>query len=552
MLLTETNRLSRLQTEQLQKFGEGVNRLGADFAVCDSQGSLIFACESGNFENDWKSILTECIEFYENFQAVSGNQPFFKNDSILSAVLKSDGSRPQLFAIISLPGQITSGGAAKKKHSLQQTRLSAILSDYLSLLVESFQSWEKAEKSAMVFTGELSQVYEELALIHKLSAEMKISDSDQNYLKMACESLTDIVNVEGIAILLANESADKLVLAAGSGLVGFDEAGKTLLRERLIRELEQGREALLDSKAFSEFKYDWPENIQSIIAVPLYGRGHSASRPPGESDSNYLVGLLVAVNRLDKPDFDSADIKLFNSVATSCAVFVENGRLFNDLRDLFVGSLRALTSSIDAKDRYTRGHSERVALIAQWLAEKYSEREYLDREQIHNIYLAGLLHDIGKIGISEAVLCKKGKLTEDEMNCIKKHPSIGAGILSGIKQMHEIIPAVLCHHEHPDGNGYPNGLVGEGIPLAARIIGLADSFDAMTSERPYRPAMSIERALDEIRKNLGAQFDEKVGQVFLDSNIYNLWESLKNKNNVLLPEKEFAETDTVPLNATNE
>ncbi len=553
MLLTETNRLSRLQTEQLQKFGEGVNRLGADFAVCDSQGSLIIACESGNLESDWKSILTECIEFYKNSQTVSGNQPFFKNDSILSAVLKSEGGRPQLFAIVSLPGQITSGGASQKKHSLQQAQPSAILSDYLSLLVENFQSPEKAEKNAMVFTRELSQVYEELALIHKLSAGMKISDPDQNYLKMACESLADIINVEGIAILLAIESADNLVLAAGSGLVGLEEEeGKTLLRERLIRELEQGREALLDSNAFSEFKYDWPENIQSIIAVPLYGRGHSDSHPPGESDSSYLVGLLVAVNRLDKPDFDSADIKLFNSVATSCAVFVENGRLFNDLRDLFIGSLRALTSSIDAKDRYTRGHSERVALIAQWIAEKYSEREYLDREQIHNIYLAGLLHDIGKIGISEAVLCKKGKLTEDEMNCIKKHPSIGAGILSGIKQMHEIIPAVLCHHEHPDGNGYPNGLVGEGIPLAARIIGLADSFDAMTSERPYRPAMSIERALDEIRKNLGAQFDEKVGQVFLGSNIYNLWESLKNKNNVLLPEQKFTETDAVLLNATNE
>ena len=256
---------------------------------------------------------------------------------------------------------------------LQQPQTSKILSDYLSLLVESFQSQEKADKQTQVFTRELSQVYEELALIHKLSAGMKISDSDQNYLKMACESLADIVNVEGVAILLANESDGKLVLAAGSGLVELDKAGKRLLRERLISELEQGKEALLDSDAFSEFKYDWPENIKSIIAVPLYGKSHSDSRLSGKNDSNYLIGLLVAVNRLDKPDFDSADIKLFNSVATSCAVFVENGRLFNDLRELFIGSLKALTSSIDAKDRYTRGHSERVASIAKWIAEKYFE-----------------------------------------------------------------------------------------------------------------------------------------------------------------------------------
>jgi len=110
--------------------------------------------------------------------------------------------------------------------------------------------------------------------------------------------------------------------------------------------------------------------------------------------------------------------------------------------------------------------------------------------------LAGLLHDIGKIGIAETVLCKNGKLTEDEMNCIKMHPSIGASILSEIKQMKTIIPAVLSHHERIDGRGYPNGLAADSIPLSAKIIALADGFDAMTSARVYRPAMTVERALE--------------------------------------------------------
>ena len=175
----------------------------------------------------------------------------------------------------------------------------------------------------------------------------------------------------------------------------------------------------------------------------------------------------------------------------------------------------------------------------------------MTEEQIHNIYIAGLLHDIGKIGISETVLCKNGKLTEDEMNCIKKHPSIGAGILSEIKQMQEIIPAVLCHHEHVDGKGYPSGLVGEGIPLAAKIIGLADSFDAMTSERVYRPAMSIEKALDGIRKNIGGQFDEKVAGIFLKSDVYDLWKTLQHKSDVSLAEKKSIETGAAPLEAIN-
>jgi len=235
------------------------------------------------------------------------------------------------------------------------------------------------------------------------------------------------------------------------------------------------------------------------------------------------MGLMVAINRIGKQDFDSTDVKLFNSVAGGCAVFIENGRLFKDLKELFIGSLKALTSSIDAKDKYTRGHSERVAFVSRWIAERLSEREQLDEEQIHMVYLAGLLHDIGKIGVEEAVLRKKGKLTEEEFNRIKQHPSIGAGILHEIKQMRDIVPGVLSHHERVDGRGYPDGLIGEQIPLTGKIVGLADSFDAMTSKRTYRDAMTVEQALAEIEKGLGTQFDEKVGRVFLDSDVQQLW-----------------------------
>ena len=128
----------------------------------------------------------------------------------------------------------------------------------------------------------------------------------------------------------------------------------------------------------------------------------------------------------------------------------------------------------------------------------------------------GLLHDIGKIGINEAVLRKNGKLTEEELNQIKSHPSIGANILADIKQMNDIVPGVLCHHERVDGKGYPNGLKGDQIPLIGKIVMLADSFDAMTSKRVYRDAMSIQTAFDEIEKGLGTQFDEKIGRLFLE------------------------------------
>jgi putative nucleotidyltransferase with HDIG domain len=272
---------------------------------------------------------------------------------------------------------------------------------------------------------------------------------------------------------------------------------------------------------------------KTAASLPSFeaGRETEESLRPGMlrgENGSFITGFMVAINRTDKPDFDSTDAKLFNSVANGCAIFVDNGRLFKDLEELFIGSLKALTSSIDAKDPYTRGHSERVAFISRWIAERMGEEEPLKGAEIHKIYLGGLLHDIGKMGIDESVLRKKGRLTEQELTDMRKHPSLGAGILREIKQMRDIVPAVLCHHERPDGKGYPNGLTGEQIPLAGKIVGLADSFDAMTSKRTYRGAMSVEEARTEIEKGLGTQFDGKVGRIFINSDLHQLWDFIQD------------------------
>jgi HD-GYP domain-containing protein (c-di-GMP phosphodiesterase class II) len=360
---------------------------------------------------------------------------------------------------------------------------------------------------------------------------MKVTEADSNFLQMACDSLTEIVSVEGIAILLEKSIDDEQhwTIAAGSGLIDVDEQKAAILHSRLVDDINNGKEALLDSEVDTSFRYDWPSQINNIIAVPLFGKEQAESHFAVKNHTyNSIMGLMVAINRIGKQDFDSTDIKLFNSVAGGCAVFIENGRLFKDLKELFIGSLKALTSSIDAKDTYTHGHSERVAFISRWIAEHLSEQEPLEEEQIHKIYLAGLLHDIGKIGIEEAVLRKNGRLTEQEFTCIQKHPSIGAGILREIRQMRDIVQGVLCHHERVDGKGYPNGLVGDKIPLTGKIVCLADSFDAMTSKRTYRDAMTLEQALAEIEKGLGTQFDEKLGRLFLESDVYKLWDMIRD------------------------
>ncbi|MBN1846737.1 MAG: HD domain-containing protein, partial [Sedimentisphaerales bacterium] len=150
----------------------------------------------------------------------------------------------------------------------------------------------------------------------------------------------------------------------------------------------------------------------------------------------------------------------------------------------------------------------------------------LGEEDVQNIYLAGLLHDVGKIGVSEAVLRKPGKLIEGEFRQICRHPRIGAHILGSIKQMQAVTPAVLSHHEHFDGSGYPQGLLGADIPLGGRIVMLADSFDAMTSDRTYRQALPQVMALAEIRRFSGTQFDPQLAEVFLHGDIDRLMRQL--------------------------
>jgi putative nucleotidyltransferase with HDIG domain len=550
----------------------------AGSAVDDAKGELVLLCEAGRFE----SVREHLIEFgrqalNRETEAAGGFDreiqvyKLGERQQVLAVVLRNPVRQSQglssdpaglatakravagLVALVDLgtwsvvdnvSSARSTGG--RREHRAARTagrsepyeRLAEALSsparasseylvEMLRLLAMSFRAEAKAEEQIEKIGTELSQVYEEIVLLHRLSTNMKVTEADTNFLQMACDNLTNIVSVEGIAILLEKlvDDEKRLVIAAGSGLIDLDERAAGVLYSRLADEISSGKEVLLDSEVDSPFKYEWRDSVRSIIAVPLYSTEKSDPvLATSARNGSHIMGLMVAINRIDKDDFDSTDVKLFNSVANGCAVFIENGRLFKDLEELFIGSLKALTRSIDAKDKYTRGHSERVAFIARWIAEKLNDQQPLEEEQLHKVYLAGLLHDIGKIGIDEVVLRKQGKLTEKEMECIKKHPSIGAGILREIKQMREIVPGVLYHHERVDGKGYPNGLVGDEIPLIGKIIGLADSFDAITSKRTYRGARNVEQAIEEIKRGLGTQFDEKIGTSFINSDVFLLWD----------------------------
>jgi len=180
-------------------------------------------------------------------------------------------------------------------------------------------------------------------------------------------------------------------------------------------------------------------------------------------------------------------------------------------RELFIGSLRAFVAAVDAKDPYTRGHSERVAAVSRTIARQLG----LAEEVQHKVWIGALLHDVGKIGVEDQILRKSGVLTPEEYEQMKLHTVMGSDILSRIEQLREMVPAVRWHHESWNGRGYPDGLKGEQIPLMARIVAVADCFDAITTTRPYQQAYSLQFAVETITKLTGSRFDAKVVTAFL-------------------------------------
>jgi HD-GYP domain-containing protein (c-di-GMP phosphodiesterase class II) len=240
------------------------------------------------------------------------------------------------------------------------------------------------------------------------------------------------------------------------------------------------------------------------------------------------LGWLVAINKRRSPEratrqeesstrsvaplpFRKSDAALLTPFAALLELHARGSARYQDLKELLVGLTRSLTAALDAKDSYTFGHSERVARIAVELGREMG----LSGDELSDIYLAGLLHDVGKIGIRDSVLGKVEPLTAEEFEHIKQHVTIGYAILADLRPIRNLLPGVLYHHEHWDGNGYPDGLVGEAIPLLARILAVADAYDAMSTNRPYRDALPFRKVEDILVKGKGTQWDQRVVDAFV-------------------------------------
>jgi len=224
-----------------------------------------------------------------------------------------------------------------------------------------------------------------------------------------------------------------------------------------------------------------------------------------------IIGIISLNRRVDSGPFTEDNLKILSTMAHEAASAIENASLYRDVHESYLSTIRALASALEVKDPYTRGHSDSVARWAVAIARRLE----MSHQEVEGIEVAAILHDIGKIGIREDILNKHGKLDDGEWAEVKKHPELSCKIINGINFPWDIKPIIYAHHERYDGNGYPVGLRGEEIPLGARIIAVADLYDAMTSDRAYRRGLSREVVIKELKRVAGTQLDPGIVEIFI-------------------------------------
>lgn len=336
---------------------------------------------------------------------------------------------------------------------------------------------------------QIDYTFEEISLLHALTQNLQISRGPLELARLCVSRMQTLIGAAGCAIWLGDQFGNSEFVLEGT--LPFDQRGFSRLLTRFeahdsSRPLVRNR--LLGTRDVAEFA-----DLDSFVIVPIAEGAHRR-------------GWIVSCNLGDGREFGTVEASLMNSVATILATHIRNIELYCEHDELLLAFVRSLVSTLEARDPYTRGHSERVALVARRLGQEMG----LSEDELDDIYLAGLLHDIGKIGIDDRILRKPGQLTDEEFRKIQEHPLIGYSILAQLKNLSRVLPGVRNHHETYSGKGYPDGLKGEAIPLMARILAVADSYDAMSSSRPYRTGMASERLEEIFRRGSGEQWDERV------------------------------------------
>ena len=257
---------------------------------------------------------------------------------------------------------------------------------------------------------------------------------------------------------------------------------------------------------------------------PLYAAGFTLVCPVMMKQK--LTALLAVGEKVSGQEFQSTDLEMVKALSESAGIAIENARLFKDLQETYLATVRVLVSTIEAKDPYTHGHTERVAQYSVGIAKEMD----FTQDEIQTIQLGAFLHDIGKLHTSDSILHKPGALTDEEWRMVKAHPVRGAQMLQGVKFLEKATDLVRHHHERVDGKGYPDGLRGDEITIGAKIVNVADAFDAMTTERPYRQGLTMEQAVAQLEDKAGTQFAKEIVEVMVKALREGRMQVLKNES----------------------
>lgn len=339
---------------------------------------------------------------------------------------------------------------------------------------------------------------EQLAL-YSLSEAMGTSKTLEEMLNQAADTARSVVGVNAISILVRenfNQVPIPYMIQGSSG----DSDCEDFLRgnHELCRSAINNCESQISTSTIKDDGVGGKSCIRSLASYPLMSRGEA-------------IGLLNVIQEDPFMAVLPGQLHLLTIVASKIASAIETNRLHEHLQSSYIKAIRALANAIEARDLYTRGHTERVTILADLLASRLNWSE----EKRAELKMGCTLHDIGKIGIPDAILNKPGKLTDEERDQIRNHPFLGAKILEGIDYLSPAIPYVLYHHEFYDGTGYPDGLAGEDIPIEGRLLAVVDTFDAIVSERPYREGRPAIKAITELEKYKGLQFDPIIVDVMV-------------------------------------
>ena len=367
----------------------------------------------------------------------------------------------------------------------------------LAAVAELLENWESVRQESEQLTEQLGESFEAIALYSRITPQIMAFTFSESILRTLMEDLFEATGVDLIFTSIpSREGYSLFVRREEASSVDADPHG---FIENLINaipadapSLEEQHFVVQNSRSVPDYEKLHPEAFRFLVT-------------PIEHQS-VPYGWLGMVSFSTDKIFRYSELRMAATVAKQLAITLSNNDLYIELQLLVINVVRSLVHAIEAKDVYTKGHSERVSRYCSRMAEKLC----LSKEEKNSLLWASILHDIGKIGIPESILSKPGKLSAEEFRWIKMHPEKGCDILKPIEPLAKSLEGILHHHERFDGKGYPSGLRGDEIPLQARIIAVADTFDAITSDRPYRPRTTAKEALAIMGEVAGTQLDAEL------------------------------------------